>query len=157
MFSLHDMTSAITNNAIAMSNDARFITSYHLSRDLGGKSHVLGDGSVTLRGVSDAWGGWSKLKGAGSQIRRDPAYFNPWVWVTCYNLVHGSAVQSGDILQLQQRCKIRQEAKVTWRRLHRRCRGIRNPVYRNVSWAPKSAHSKPNISNSSLHISSCIR
>jgi len=77
MFSLHDMTNVITNNAITMSNNARFITTYHLSRDLGGGSHVLGDGSVTLRGGSDAWGGRSKLKGAGSQIRRDPAYFNP--------------------------------------------------------------------------------
>jgi len=48
MFSLHDMTNAITNNATAMSNNARFITTYHLSRDLGGGS---------------------KLKGAGSQIR----------------------------------------------------------------------------------------
>jgi len=41
-------------NAITMSNNARFITTYHLSRGLGGGSHVLGDGSVTLRGGSDA-------------------------------------------------------------------------------------------------------
>jgi len=54
MFSLHDMTNAITNNAVAMSDNARFITIYNLSRDLGGGSHVLGDGSVTLRGGSDA-------------------------------------------------------------------------------------------------------
>jgi len=54
MFSLHDITNAITNNAIAMSNNARFITTYHLSRDLGGGSHVLGDGSATSRGGSDA-------------------------------------------------------------------------------------------------------
>jgi len=72
MFSLHDETNAITNNAIAMSN-----ATYHLSRDLGGGSHVLADGSVTLRGGSDARSGGSKLKCAGSQIRRDPAYFNP--------------------------------------------------------------------------------
>jgi len=50
MFSLHDMTNTITNNAIAMSHSARFITTY-LSRDLGGGSHVLG--GVTLRGGSD--------------------------------------------------------------------------------------------------------
>jgi len=54
MLLLHDMTNAITNNATEMSNNARFITTYHLSRDLGGGSHVLGDGSVTLRGGSDA-------------------------------------------------------------------------------------------------------
>jgi len=47
------MINAITNNAIAMSNNVRFITTYHLSRHLGGGSHVLGDGSVTLRGGSD--------------------------------------------------------------------------------------------------------
>jgi len=40
MFSLHDTSNAITKNAIAMSNNARFITTYHLSRDLGGGSHV---------------------------------------------------------------------------------------------------------------------
>jgi len=50
-----NMTNAITYNAIAMSNNARFITTYHLSRDLGDGSHVfLGDGSVTLRGGCDA-------------------------------------------------------------------------------------------------------
>jgi len=54
MFSLHDMTNAITNNAVAVSNSARFITTYHLSRHLGGGSHVLADGSVTLHGGSDA-------------------------------------------------------------------------------------------------------
>jgi len=48
MFSLHDMTNAITNNAIAMSNNARFITTYYLSRDLGGGSHVLGGGSYVV-------------------------------------------------------------------------------------------------------------
>jgi len=46
---------------------------YHLSRDLGGGSHVLGDGSVTLRRGSDALDGGSKLKRAGSQMRRDLA------------------------------------------------------------------------------------
>jgi len=54
MFLLQDVTNAMTNNAIAVSNNARFITTYHLSRDLGGGSHVSGDGSVTLRGGSDA-------------------------------------------------------------------------------------------------------
>jgi len=54
MLSLHGMTNAITNNAIAVSKNARFITIYQLSRDLCGGSHVLGDGSVTLRGGPDA-------------------------------------------------------------------------------------------------------
>jgi len=54
MFSLHDVTNSITNNAIGVSNNVRFITTYHLSRDLGGGSHVSGDGSVTLLGGSDA-------------------------------------------------------------------------------------------------------
>jgi len=54
LLSLHDVTKAITNKAVAVSNNARFITKYHLSRDLGVGSHVLGDGSVTLCGGSDA-------------------------------------------------------------------------------------------------------
>jgi len=61
MFSLRDVTNAITDNAIAVSNNAGFITTYHLSRDLDGGS---------------------KLKRAGSQILPDPAYFNPWC--SCY-------------------------------------------------------------------------
>jgi len=44
----------MTNDAVEMSNNAGFITAYHFSRDLGGGSHVLGDESVTLCGVSDA-------------------------------------------------------------------------------------------------------
>jgi len=69
-------SNAITNNAIAMSNSARFIATYHLSRDLGSGSHVLGDRSVTLRGGYNAWGDGSRLKGAGSQNRLTltPAY-----------------------------------------------------------------------------------
>jgi len=69
----------MTNNAVAMSNNAGFITADHLSRELDGGCHVLGDGSVTLRGGSDACGGGSELKGAGCQIWQDAAYFNPWV------------------------------------------------------------------------------
>jgi len=48
MISLHDTNNTITNSAIAVSNNAGFITIYHLSRDLGG-------GSVTLRGSVAEW------------------------------------------------------------------------------------------------------
>ena len=50
------------------------------SHDLGGGSHILGGGSVTLRSGSDACVG-SKLKGVGSQIRRDPAEFKPCIYI----------------------------------------------------------------------------
>jgi len=75
------MTNAITNNAIAMSNNARFITTYHLSRDLGSGFHVLGDWSVTLRRGSDAWGGGSKLgHGAWTKLRFSPTTRSWWWW-----------------------------------------------------------------------------